>query len=190
MAILLILIIFFVGIFMLNNFFPSYLPLPLKSNRNNFDITCSHYKDYSDFIINRTVLCSIKLPKNFDIVNKEKLSYLFLINGVESSIKVVDWTGENNFNVFVGKFSTEEDIIFIDLISHGVNHSYIVDSFHINPSSVYTINDYQTRETKKITYFVALLSLSIFSVLSGVNNIKQIMEDRIDRSKEGKKKKK
>lgn len=125
--------------------------------------------DYLNLISTYDQNCNILLNSKFNNVSLIKAETRYYINRQEFTEK---FPGD--------KYSKEKVILYFDKIKQPqflllyFNDSS-EESFALNTKGVYTKEEYFEREKQKATWFFAIISFSLFSIFSAMNNIKDIL---------------
>ncbi len=178
-AIFMILFVFYVGTEFLYGLYPSYLPYNLVTE-NEFEIECSYninkYRAKYDVLIeNRPLFCYLNHnnPHFLRFNDDVKIIYQNRDDAEMHNLMSVNDDGNPYFLITnITKVDT-----FIDLYISWYNTSKnITTEYFFIPTTkqVYSIAEFDIREVRKLTYFITLISIAVFSVLSGVNNFKSI----------------
>jgi hypothetical protein len=180
LAVVLIPLILFVGSIYLHDFFPSDIPYEVYSNQTNLKIECSYSQSYTKFIEKLPLNCIIKVPKEVEHVPSNYILLAYQEKG---------WAKEKRLDLRQIDYKQKYSFVIKDLDSNHTSFDLIIpikfnetatyfDSAKIDTyNRIYSKDAYDKKELEKLSYFVALISLAIFSVLSGISNFKQIAEN-------------
>ena len=172
-AMYLITLTLLIGIFLLRAYFTSDLTYSDNTYRNKFPIDCN--SKYNGFVEGEAIKCEINMSEEFkeNIITRINILYFDKMGtGISGDNQILRFNKSQFAIPITSKEDTSIDIIFLD------KNETRVDSFEINTKDrIDTLKEYKDKELKKLTYFVALISLAIFSVLSGIKNLKDICEN-------------
>lgn len=188
-SVLLIILIFFVGFDLLQSSFPSNIPLSpyLFTNEgdiNYFSMVCSSWKGYYTFVKGDIITCNTTLDfgdnltykgadvfyRNYNtpslVENLGKI-YLYDKNSKKSFVNIP--LSNTSFNTVDIYFYFEEKI----------NEQINETGSHLGYTFSYDLieqKEYIEREYKKYSLLILLVTLSIYTIFVGINNLKNMIE--------------
>jgi hypothetical protein len=188
LAVLLMTLILYVGSIFLYSFFPYDLPIVLTNYEHNVSVNCSYATPYTNFIEGYDLTCFGNLPTDFErnlvyrsiqYASNEENQLKEYDSGIASTPKEKRYTFfiQNITRKFVGY-----SMRFTYFNKENKSKDYFL--FLSTKGRVFTIEEYTTNNIQRLSYFVALISLAIFSILSGISNFKQIVENSQNRNEE------
>jgi hypothetical protein len=167
LTIIISIIIMYSGTLFLSKAFPAE-PLITKGILGSDGSTISTKSSYLNFIDQYDVPCNLNLSKSHTNVHITYIDYQYPINRTFSRQNVTVW-GQNYFVL------TYDQLIQPWYITIHFNNSD-EETFEIANKGVFTKDEYQQREKEKAVWFFAIISLSLFTVFSAMNDLRQIIQ--------------
>ncbi|MGD9276805.1 MAG: hypothetical protein PVJ67_06560 [Candidatus Pacearchaeota archaeon] len=145
-------------------------------NCNFSRLDCTSVRDKQYFVDGDEVYCSFGLSKECDasLMNITEVKKIYLNSEKEPRINLSIVENHANFEIKI-----EKGLKALWVIPYYSTNEKIISPFNIywEFENIYSEEEYNKRQAEKSSFLIALISLSIFSSIIAMNNLKQLIKD-------------
>lgn len=191
-SILLVITILIFGFNQLISTYPTEVPFSMKlnptteSNVTSSLMYCSSEKGYTSFVMNDILNCNIifNLPSNitYEYAEITKANYRLGIKNTTHDNKRILFSkeGKETYQLIIPLDQNKDfDTLNIDFYLMTIGDNIKTTYMFFNTRRYYNLlshEEYIKRSYEKITLLIMLITLSIYTIFVGINNLKQMVE--------------